>query len=153
MSRHQKAHVRMSATPGAEPVAAKHSPPPPPVECNEPSETEKLKPQTVLPSHEKTCTNIFYDKVLPLAFWFALHFLVIAYLFVADTEISRDIEGSGPFIKTICYCFMVLAGGFLFLRTSMMDPGRVQLPEEEQKGLEPVDPSARFCPVCSHWQV
>ena len=34
-----------------------------------------------------------------------------------------------------------------------MDPGRVQLPEEDQKGLEPVDPSARFCPVCSHWQV
>ena len=30
------------------------------------------------------------------AFWFLLHVLVVAYLFVEDTPISKDIDGPAP---------------------------------------------------------
>ena len=40
-----------------------------------------------------------------------------------------------------------------------MDPGVIKgIPKEDMEkerlnSSEPVDPTARFCPVCNHWQV
>lgn len=104
---------------------------------------------------------MMYDKVLPLAFWFALHALVIAYLVGADTQLSQDLDGKGPgphLATTAAFVTLIFAAGFLFLRTSLMDPGVIKgIPKEDMEkqrlnSSEPVDPTARFCPVCNHWQ-